>query len=98
MLFQNVREISEIVIKMEYIKCPFCNENDFDLLGLKIHLVNYCEEYDKIDTRRNISTLYIKDSNKIESEELDLNFGGTPHTDSELKRVTKLLDKETKKV
>lgn len=28
------------------IKCPFCGEDDFDLVGLKIHLMNgHCEEY-----------------------------------------------------
>ena len=26
------------------IICPFCNEADFDLIGLKIHLA-YCTEY-----------------------------------------------------
>ena len=24
------------------LTCPFCNENDFDELGLEIHLANYC--------------------------------------------------------
>ena len=27
------------------IKCPFCGEDDFDKIGLKIHLVLYCETY-----------------------------------------------------
>ena len=27
------------------VDCPFCNEKDFDKIGLKIHLENYCEEY-----------------------------------------------------
>lgn len=31
-------------------KCPFCKEDDFDLEGLKVHLVHGdCEEYEKID-------------------------------------------------
>ena len=31
------------------IRCPFCDEDDFDLVGLKHHLTqNYCAEYDKI--------------------------------------------------
>jgi len=28
------------------VKCPFCGEEDFDLVGLKMHLENgWCEEY-----------------------------------------------------
>jgi hypothetical protein len=27
------------------VVCPFCGERDFDLIGLKIHLLNYCEKY-----------------------------------------------------
>lgn len=27
------------------IVCPFCGETDFDLVGLKHHLENYCEGY-----------------------------------------------------
>ncbi len=31
--------------KVENIICPFCGEEDFDLIGLKYHLRFYCEEY-----------------------------------------------------
>lgn len=27
------------------VVCPFCSEDDFDLIGLKKHLVCYCEKY-----------------------------------------------------
>jgi len=27
------------------MECPFCNDGDFDKIGLKYHLTNYCEEY-----------------------------------------------------
>ena len=27
------------------MKCPFCDEQDFDKIGLKYHLYNYCEKY-----------------------------------------------------
>ena len=30
---------------MEDIKCPFCGEDGFDLVGLKLHLIRYCEVY-----------------------------------------------------
>jgi hypothetical protein len=29
----------------ESLVCPFCNEGDFDKIGLKYHLINHCEEY-----------------------------------------------------
>ena len=31
------------------MKCPFCNEDDFDTIGLKGHLVNFdCEPYNNL--------------------------------------------------
>ena len=33
----------------QYIHCPFCEEDEFDLEGLKYHLVMYCEEFKKIE-------------------------------------------------
>lgn len=38
---------------MEYqdLKCPFCSETGFDLLGLKSHLLNGdCEVFNKLPT------------------------------------------------
>ena len=29
------------------MKCPFCGEDDFDLIGLKYHIQNYCKVYDE---------------------------------------------------
>lgn len=29
--------------------CPFCNEEGFDLIGLKLHLNRSCDAYDDID-------------------------------------------------
>ena len=29
----------------ESITCPFCNENDFDKIGLKYHLIHYCKVF-----------------------------------------------------
>ncbi len=32
-----------------YISCPFCNENDFDFIGLKIHLLNgWCDAFNAV--------------------------------------------------
>ena len=44
----------------EYIKCPFCGEDDFDLIGLKNHLLCHCEEFEqteKLLTRFTMSEL-----------------------------------------
>ncbi len=35
--------------KKVYYICPFCSEDDFDLVGLKYHLFTYCAEFEKID-------------------------------------------------
>lgn len=40
--------------------CPFCNEQDFDLIGLKIHLIKgYCDKFNElvIDTRPTLRDL-----------------------------------------
>ncbi len=33
------------------VVCPFCNEGDFDLIGLKLHLIRWCEKYDYTPVR-----------------------------------------------
>jgi len=48
--------------KMEpiYVSCPFCGEDDFDLIGLKYHLISgYCETYEstEVSGRPRISDL-----------------------------------------
>jgi hypothetical protein len=31
---------------VDFIKCPFCGEDDFDLIGLKTHLTNgWCDVF-----------------------------------------------------
>lgn len=30
------------------MNCPFCGESDFDAIGLKSHLLRYCEEWTKV--------------------------------------------------
>lgn len=32
-----------------YYKCPFCNDDDFDLIGLKHHLLHYCEIFQSLE-------------------------------------------------
>jgi len=32
-----------------YFHCPFCGEDDFDKLGLKLHITRgHCEEFERI--------------------------------------------------
>jgi hypothetical protein len=32
------------------LTCPFCGDNDFDLVGLKGHLLNWCEVFEQTET------------------------------------------------
>lgn len=32
----------------EELTCPFCKEDDFDAIGLKTHLMYYCDKYDDV--------------------------------------------------
>lgn len=38
----------------EDIDCPFCSEPGLDLIGLKIHLARYCDQYDKLTVPKRI--------------------------------------------
>ena len=33
------------------VVCPFCGEDDFDLTGLKRHMIRYCTAYQEADTK-----------------------------------------------
>lgn len=35
-------------MKLDNISCPFCEDTDFDLIGLKSHLLNYCDTFDDV--------------------------------------------------
>lgn len=39
------------------LRCPFCGEDDMDAIGLKLHLMKWCEEFDKVDVS-NVRSLY----------------------------------------
>lgn len=39
-----------------YIKCPFCADDDFDLIGLKMHLSGgCCDAYEALETPEPLS-------------------------------------------
>ncbi len=41
-----------------FISCPFCKEDDFDLIGLKTHLLNgRCEVFNVTDTWETLNEL-----------------------------------------
>lgn len=40
----------------ELLSCPFCKEPRFDLIGLKTHLQNHCDEYGKYESVLCIAT------------------------------------------
>lgn len=40
---------------VKYVKCPFCDEDDFDLIGLKTHFENgWCEVYNRLPNRLSV--------------------------------------------
>ena len=41
----------------KYADCPFCEEIDFDLTGLKYHLLNYCEKFRETDSLQSFRDL-----------------------------------------
>lgn len=34
--------------------CPFCGEDDFDLIGLKLHLLRWCKKFDDLQTEQRL--------------------------------------------
>jgi len=34
----------------QYYRCPWCGEDDFDLFGLKLHIINgWCEKFNTLE-------------------------------------------------
>ena len=40
--------------QMIYVSCPFCDEEDFDLVGLKGHLSGDCEAWNEIEVAKRL--------------------------------------------
>lgn len=40
---------SGVLDKPQDLVCPFCHDKDFDAIGLKYHLIMYCDEYAAVD-------------------------------------------------
>lgn len=38
-----------------YISCPFCLEENFDLIGLKHHLFKHCDKFESIPSLKEVS-------------------------------------------
>jgi hypothetical protein len=46
---QKIRDSERACSQEETILCPFCKEPDFDLIGLKSHLLKDCEQFDNTE-------------------------------------------------
>lgn len=56
--------------------CPFCDEDGFDLLGLKLHLMRgYCDMYN--NTGHNYLKTYERMKSIRDERKKELNTGGT---------------------
>lgn len=44
--------------RMNFV-CSFCYEKDFDKVGLKVHLQNYCQRFDEIDIHERVNKILI---------------------------------------
>ena len=46
-LIEVVKNLNKPIVigRSELLVCPFCNADEFDKVGLKHHLENYCEVY-----------------------------------------------------
>ena len=38
-----------MVMYFEEAECPFCHAIDFDLIGLKRHILHYCNEFNDLE-------------------------------------------------
>jgi len=53
--------------KQSHITCPFCGEEDFDLIGLKDHLLSsHCEVFNHTD---NLTNMFVNLFKEKEDEE-----------------------------
>lgn len=42
-------------LRVSDVECPFCGDDGFDLIGLKIHLINYCDKYGSLSLEEGAS-------------------------------------------
>jgi hypothetical protein len=51
---EKIIELQDKVISLksklaEVNNCPFCKQEDFDLIGLKYHLLTHCQAFDETE-------------------------------------------------
>ena len=62
-LIEELMRITAELAKSGDLVCPFCYERDFDLMGLKWHLLKYCDlfrDIDEIEKRRGSGCVSLK--------------------------------------
>ena len=58
--------MSEQVPTKDLVSCPFCGEQDFDLIGLKYHLQQgHCTNYNEMSTMREIRAAHARVLEKL---------------------------------
>ncbi len=56
--------------EIQFLDCPFCESHDFDLLGLKIHLLNgWCDRFNGIGREIPTSRDVTRGKDKEEKDE-----------------------------
>ena len=79
--------------EVEYFVCPFCKEDDFDLIGLKGHFLNgYCKEFNVIEIR---TSLFGQQFLLSECERLELRV---KELEKEHKGMVRLTEDEMKRL
>lgn len=62
-----VIEMSDQDSTRQDIICPFCEDEDFDLIGLKLHINRgWCEVFEKLETDRKYRLVFNKLTKKID--------------------------------
>lgn len=57
----------------EPIECPFCHEKDFDLVGLRLHLVQgHCDIYEEMPTVNPVRTQKLEAAKKKAGKVLEM--------------------------
>jgi hypothetical protein len=55
-----------------YLPCPFCGEDDFDLIGLKVHLTaGWCQRFNALPGLRAVTIAAVEEHERGETISLE---------------------------